>query len=137
MPMNRTSESLNLRDDAKPFAAHFKDLDVYKKSFDIALEIHAITQNFPKTEQYGGLADQMRRASKGICGNIAEGFAKQQASKAEFRRYLMIAIGSAHEMVSWIDFCIALNYINQQQANELSDVYDHIVRMLQSLYSKC
>ena len=40
----------------------------------------------------------MRRASKGICGNLAEGFGKQSISKVEFKRFIAMAIGSADEM---------------------------------------
>ncbi|MGB0719671.1 MAG: four helix bundle protein, partial [Bdellovibrionales bacterium] len=91
---------------------------------------------FPKTEQYSGVADQMRRASKGICANIAEGYAKQQRSKPEFKRFLLMAIGSAHEMQVWVDYCVNLKYINDHQGLEWVEKYDEIVRMLQSLYSK-
>ena len=45
----------------------FEDLDVFKKAYRISLEIHHASQQFPKQEQVNGLADQMRRASKGIC----------------------------------------------------------------------
>ena len=75
----------------------FEDLSVFKQAYRISLEIHKHTQGYPPYEQYGGLADQMRRASKGICANLAEGFGKQQFSKAEFRRFIAMAIGSADE----------------------------------------
>ena len=71
----------------------FRDLDVYQRAYRVSLDVHKVTLGFPKMEQYA-LANQMRRASKSICANIAEGFAKQRASPAEFRRYLMIAVGS-------------------------------------------
>ncbi len=74
------------------------DLEVFRKAYAISLEIHELSLNFPKHEQYGGLADQMRRASKGICGNLAEGFGKQSISKVEFKRFIAMAIGSADEM---------------------------------------
>lgn len=120
----------------RPFVSRYTDLQVYQKSFEISLEIHRKSHDFPKTEQYGGLADQMRRASKSICANIAEGYAKQQGSKAEFKRFLLIAIGSAHEMQVWTDYCLELNYVNEKLAQSWRDGYDAIVRMLQSLYSK-
>lgn len=118
------------------FISRFSELNVYRKSFDVSLRVHTITLTFPKIEQYGGLADQMRRASKSICSNIAEGYAKQQGSKAEFKRYLLIAIGSAHEMQVWIEYCSHLCYIDKETAGVLFENYDEIVRMLQSLYSK-
>jgi four helix bundle protein len=59
----------------------FRDLIVYQRAYGLSLQIHKASLGFPKMEQYA-LADQMRRASKSICGNIAEGFAKQRASFA-------------------------------------------------------
>ncbi|MCB1562176.1 MAG: four helix bundle protein [Alphaproteobacteria bacterium] len=137
--MTRNSESQNLRilsENKKVFVSRFRDLAVYQKAFEASLDIHKESMIFPKTEQYGGLADQMRRASKSICANIAEGYAKQQRSKAEFKRFLLIAIGSAHEMQVWIDYCINLGYVDSDTSHSWSCKYDEIVRMLQSLYSK-
>ena len=61
---------------------------------------------------------------------------KQQRSKAEFKRFLLIALGSAEEMQVWVEYVVALNYINLTKADEWIKTYDEIVRMLQSLYSK-
>lgn len=137
--MIRTAESQNLKPVgtvSKLFVSRFKDLLVYQKAFDTALSIHEASLAFPKTEQYGGLADQMRRASKGITANIAEGFAKQQGSKPEFKRFLLMALGSAHEMQVWTDYAIALQYVDDEKAQYWMAQYDEIIRMLQSLYSK-
>jgi four helix bundle protein len=125
------SESRNV----KPFARTFYDLDVYKKSFDISLIVHRTSLGFPKIEQYA-LGDQIRRSSKGICANIAEGFAKQQASKAEFRRFLLMALGSAHEMRVWTDYCSELQYITPEMAQQWIAEYESVSKMLQALVSK-
>lgn len=130
-------ESQNLRiPESQKYVSRFKDLVVYQKAFDVSLDVHKVSNDFPKTEQYSGIADQMRRASKSICANIAEGYAKQQRSKVEFKRFLLMSIGSAYEIQVWIDYCVHLEYIDQQKAIEWVDKYDGIVRMLQSLYSK-
>ena len=65
-------------------------LEVYRKAYRIALEVHGISLGFPKIEQYG-LAQQMRGSSKSIAANIAEGMGKQE-SPADVRRFLRIAI---------------------------------------------
>jgi four helix bundle protein len=83
-------------------------------------------------EQYA-LADQMRRASKSICGNIAEGFAKQRASSAEFRRFIMIAIGSSDEMKVWLDYSRDLGYVDSVQIERWQTEYTRISRMLHRL----
>jgi four helix bundle protein len=75
----------------KSNVATFDDLEVFQRAYEISLDLHRASLTFPKVEQYG-LADQIRRASKSICGNIAEGFGKRRRSSAEFKRYLLMAI---------------------------------------------
>ena len=78
----------------------------------ISLEIHRASLDFPVIEQRA-LAEQIRRASKSICANLAEGFGKQAASPAEFQRFLAMAIGSADEMRVWTRYCLDLGYIDE------------------------
>ena len=92
----------------------FEDLEVFQRAYRASLEIHKESLQFPKIEQFA-MADQIRRASKSICANIAEGFAKQRRSSAEYRRYLLMAIGSADEMRVWIRYCLDLDYIDGRQ----------------------
>src|SRR6266852_9918846 len=113
----------------------FEDLEVFRRAYRISLDLHRTSLQFPKVEQFGGLADQMRRASKSICGNIAEGFGKQRRSCAEFKRYLLMAIGSADEMRVWLRYCLDLKYVDQETCVRWRDEYRQIARMLQGLYS--
>ena len=112
--------------------SRFEDLEAFKKAYVISLEIHKASLEFPKLEQYG-LADQMRRASKSICANIAEGFGKQSQSRAEFARYVQIAIGSADEMRVWIRYCLDLGYISQADWQRWREAYEEIAKMLMVL----
>ena len=48
-----------------------EDLDVFKRAYALSLELHRASLDFPKIEQYGGLADQLRRGSKSVCGLLA------------------------------------------------------------------
>ena len=119
----------------KPEVSSFEDLEVFRRAYRISLDLHRTSLQFPKVEQFGGLADQMRRASKSICGNIAEGFGKQRRSRAEFKRYLLMAIGSADEMQVWLKYCSDLEYIDRKACERWRDEYRQIARMLQGLYS--
>jgi 23S rRNA-intervening sequence protein len=76
------------------FAERFEDLAVFRRAYALSLEVHRASLDFPRIEQFA-LADQVRRASKSICATIAEGFGRQRHSKPEFRRFLMMAVGSA------------------------------------------
>jgi four helix bundle protein len=82
------------------------------------------------------LADQIRRASKSITGNIAEGFGKQRSSTAEFKRFLMMAVGSADEMQVWLRYAGDLNYVDQEKCATWRSEYRQIARMLQSFCNK-
>ena len=110
----------------------FEDLEVFQRGYKISLEIHRSSLRFPKVEQYG-LADQIRRASKSICANIAEGFGKRSYSKREFIRYLKMAVGSGDEMRVWIRYCLDLGYIDESTWSNWSAEYKEITRMLQGL----
>ena len=114
-------------------AHRFEDLIVFQRAYKASLEIHRVSLEMPRIEQFT-LADQIRRASKSICANLAEGFGKQAQSKAEFKRYILIAIGSSDEMRVWIRYCLDLNYINTEQWTAWRDEYEQISKMLQGLW---
>ena len=113
-------------------AGSFEDLDVFKRAYRISLEVHRASLVFPAREQ-GALGDQVRRASKSICANVAEGFARQGRAPADFRRYLMMALGSADEMRLWCRYCLDLGYIESGAWRRWRDEYQEIARMLQGL----
>ena len=113
----------------------FEDLEVFQRAYKVSLEVHRESLAFPKIEQRA-LADQIRRASKSICANIAEGFAKQRRSSAEYRRYLLMAIGSADEMRVWIRYCLDLNYVDEATSRRWHDEYLAVAKMLQVIYTR-
>ena len=110
----------------------FEDLDVFRRAYALSLEVHRVSLGFPRIEQFA-LADQVRRASKSICANIAEGFGKQRQSRSEFRRFVMMAIGSADETQVWTLYCRDLGYIDKDVAERWQGEYREIARMLQGL----
>src|SRR5690242_9015401 len=109
-----------------------EDLDVFRRAYQVSLEIHKASLDFPRIEQFA-LADQVRRASKSICANLAEGFGRQRLSKPEFRRFLVMAIGSADEMQVWTMYCRDLGYIGSDVAERWQGEYREIARMLWGL----
>ncbi len=110
----------------------FEDLEVFQRAYRISLEIHRKSLEFPAIEQRA-LGDQVRRASKSICANVAEGFAKQGSSAAEFKRYLLMATGSSDEMRVWARYCRDLGYIDEPTWQRWRDEYHEIAKMLQGL----
>ena len=121
--------------EAQRRVSSFEDLEVFRRAYQVSLEIHKESLQFPKIEQFA-MADQVRRASKSICANIAEGFAKQRRSSAEYRRYLLMAIGSANEMRVWIQYCLDLDYIDDATSSRWREEYIVIAKMLQVIYTR-
>ena len=115
------------------FANRVEDLAVFRRAYRLSLEVHRASLEFPRIEQFA-LADQVRRASKSICANLAEGFGRQQQSKPEFRRFLMMALGSADEMQVWTMYCRDLGYIGTDMAERWQGEYREIARMLSGLH---
>jgi four helix bundle protein len=113
----------------------FEDLEVFQRAYRMSLEIHRQSLTFPQIEQRV-LADQLRRASKSICANVAEGYGRQKRSKAEFKRFLQMAIGSSDEMRVWVRYALDLGYIDETVWRRWRDEYQMISRMLQSLAGK-
>jgi four helix bundle protein len=113
----------------------FEDLAVFKLAYRLSLEIHRASLDFPAIEQRA-LAEQIRRASKSICANLAEGFGKQVASPPEFRRFLAMAIGSADEMRVWTRYCLDLGYIDRPTWQRWRDTYQEVAQMLHGLRQK-
>ena len=81
-------------------ASHFEDLLVFQRAYRMSLDVHRISLQFPRIEQFG-LAEQIRRASKSICANLAEGFGKQERSAANSGAFCGSPPGSADEMQVW------------------------------------
>lgn len=113
----------------------FEDITAFQKAYKVLLTIHRVSLNLPKIEQYA-LADQIRRASKSICSNIAEGYGKQKQSKAEFKRFLLMALGSSDEMRVWSRYCFDLGYIDENTWSHWREEYSSISRILQGLINK-
>ena len=106
----------------------YRTLQIYERSYKAALGVYRMTKGFPETEKFG-ITSQMRRASTSIALNIAEGYAKK-SSQEEFKRFLLMALGSANEMSVLLDFSKDLGYIDQSEYEKTSKEYNEIGKML-------
>ena len=88
----------------------YKDLRVYQKSMDLAMEIFQLTKSFPIEEKYS-LVDQIRRSSRSVCTNIAEAWRKRRY-KAAFIAKLSDSETEACETQVWIEFSLRCEYID-------------------------
>jgi four helix bundle protein len=111
-----------------------KDLEVYIRSFDLAMEIFSTTKKFPKEELYS-LTSQIVRSSRSIAANISEGWAKREYESV-FKQHLIHSLGSASETQTWLDFALACNYIDEMKYINLTGKLDSIGKMLTQLHKK-
>ena len=106
-------------------------LAVYQKAYQLALEVHRTSLDFPKIEQYG-LAQQLRASSKSIAVNTAEGMGKQE-SPADVKRFIRMAMGSCDETRVWLEFARDLGYLDAEQQAALEERYREVGRMLRGV----
>ncbi len=104
------------------------DLDVYQRGFDAAMEVFEFSKRFPKEERYS-LTDQIRRSSRSVCGNLAEGWRKRRYPQA-FLSKLTDSEAEAAETQSWIEFAVKCGYIKRDAAAKLYREYDRVIAML-------
>ncbi len=117
-------------------AGDIEDLKVFRLAYAVSLDVHRASLSWPKVEQYGGVADQVRRASKAVCALMVEGSGRLRGSRAEFRRYLLMALGSADEARLWCRYAEDLGYIDTAQAARWRAAFAEVARMLQGLVER-
>src|ERR1700735_3166981 len=108
-------------------------LKVFQRAYQWSLVLHRASLGWPRVEQYGGVAEQLRRASKSVCALLVEGAGRQAASDAEFRRYVVMAIGSADEARLWCRYAGDLDLAPPAIAQAWQIELPEIARMLQGL----
>jgi four helix bundle protein len=112
----------------KKFVRRHTDLEVYQRAFKAAMRIFELSRRFPQEERYS-LTDQIRRASRSVCANAAEGWRKRRYKAAMISK-LSDAEGEAAETQTWLQFCVGCGYLERDQAAKLYTEYDAIIAML-------
>ncbi len=107
-----------------------EELDVFKLSHSLTLEIYGITKSFPDEEKFG-LISQMRKAAYSIPMNLMEG--AHRLSSKEYRQFTGIARGSAGEMKYQLLLVRDLNYISDNEYSDLTSKYERVSQMLTRL----
>ena len=102
-----------------------RDLKVYRRAFDLAMQIHKASKSFPAEERYS-LTDQIRRSSKAVNSAISEGW-RRRRYKAAFINKMSEAEAEAAETQTWLEFCEACGYLEQGTAWELIDEYEKLM----------
>jgi four helix bundle protein len=102
-----------------------RDLEVYQMAMDSAMQIFEASKCFPREEVYS-LTDQIRRASRSVCANLAEAWRKRRY-EAAFIAKLSDAESEAAEVQTWLEFAIRCGYLERTKGAELYRAYDNIL----------
>lgn len=109
-------------------AGNYKDLIVYQKAFNLALNIFKISESFDKIEKYS-LTDQIRRSSRSVCSNLVEAYRKRQY-ESHFKSKISDADSENSETQVWLDFAFAFSYIDKVTYDSLYKLSEEIGRLL-------
>lgn len=96
----------------------FEELDIWKMSSDVAIDIYKISNNEKFSRDFG-LRNQIRRAVVSISSNIAEGF--EIHNNNDFIRFLRIAKGSSGETKSQLYIALQLSYLSPKEYTVINE----------------
>ncbi len=106
---------------------NFKNLNIWKLAIDLANEIYSVTENFPKSEEFG-LKLQLRRCAVSVPSNIAEG--SSRTSNKDFNRFLEISLGSLYEIQTQITIANIRTFISESDTNNLENKIIELQKMI-------
>ncbi|MEQ1799418.1 MAG: four helix bundle protein [Lacibacter sp.] len=103
----------------------FRDLEVYKDSKQLAVEIHKLSLTLPKFEQFeeGG---QIRRSSKSTTAMIVEGYGRRRY-KQDFIKYLVYSQSECDETILHLEFLFATGSFTSK------DLFDQLFNRYEAL----
>lgn len=105
----------------------FTELPVWKNAVSLLREIYRVTKEFPADERFGMISD-MRRAANTVAHNIAEGFGRFE--NKDKTRFYKISRGSSYELISQLFVSHTLNYLSQNDKENLTSGYKGVINEL-------
>ena len=120
-----------MESEAAKSIASYRDLRVFQRSYELALKIHRVTQNFPIFERRE-VGSQLRRAATSIPTNIAGGYGRKRSAD-DFKRFLVIAMGSANEVSVELALAKDLGYLSKETCDAFQTECDEIGKGLHKL----
>lgn len=107
----------------------YKDLDIYKESRRLAIEIHKISLSLPKFELYEE-GSQIRRSSKAVTTAIVEGYGRRRY-KADFIKYLIYSLAECDETILHLDFLYETeSFKNTELYNQSKNEYEALSKRI-------
>ena len=113
---------------------NFWDLIAYQKARDLAKDVFELSKAFPREENYS-LTDQIRRASRSVGAQIAEGWGKRRYEKV-FISKMIDADGEQHEVQHWALIAKDCGYIDEEDARKVIERCREINRLVHGMINK-
>ena len=104
------------------------DLEVYERAFEASMRVFRLSKAFPSEEKYS-LTDQVRRSSRSVAANIAEGW-RNRRYPASFVNRLNDSEGEPAETQSWLQFAVESEYLDAEETRSFYAEYDDLIGML-------
>lgn len=112
---------------------YFEKLSVWQNARTLVKDMYIVTADFPKEEQFG-VVSQLRRATMSIAANIAEGMSR--SGDKDKLRFLNQAYSSAIEVINFLILSLDLEFLKEENYNNLRSRIEHITNQLQALSKK-
>ena len=113
------------------YVKSYKELDIYKNAYKLALMVHKLTLSLSKFEEYEE-GSQLRRSSKSIVSNIVEGYGRKRYKK-EFIKFLTYALASSDETKLHLRFIFDCGYIPMTKYKEYNEKYEYLGRQIYNI----
>lgn len=111
----------------------YREFVAWQKAMGFVTSVYKLTRIFPKEELFG-LTSQLRRAATSIPSNFAEGFGRN--GNNEFLHIIRIAIGSLYECQTQLEIAMNIEYLNEEQFQEVFNNSREVEALLRGLETK-
>ena len=108
-----------------------RDLEVWRQSVELALDVYRITRKLPPEERFG-LTSQSRRSAVSISLNIAEGHGRR--TRGEYCQAVGNARGSHRELETLLYFLHRLDYVDRATLSPVCKRANHVGALLEGLF---
>jgi four helix bundle protein len=112
---------------------NFKELKIWQRGMELAVEVYRVAETFPKDERFG-LTSQVKRCVVSVPSNISEGAGR--ATEKQFRHFLEFSMGSINELQTQMELARRFNYIDQETNDRILDEALQVYKMILAFYNK-
>ena len=114
-------------------ARSHRDLVVWQKAMDLAVQVYRLTDGFPAAERYR-LTDQLTRAITSVPANLAEG--NGRPTLRDYAHFVSIARGSLNEAETFLMLACRLGYVTEAEATPTLSLMTEVGKMLTTLHAR-